>query len=84
MKIYVVQVLYDVSNSFTGLDDTKIKLFLDKDKAIEYFKNKIEKLKNDFEDPEDYNEYIDMENLTFSINDEADYYSGRILEKELE
>lgn len=88
MKVYIVKIFNDIENNYQGIDDVdltpckdietaKTVLSNELDDTLKYFK---ERYKQDIENLE-YN-YPDN-HLSFSVNNDKDYITGAIEEKEV-
>ena len=85
-KVYVVQVLHDINSIYNGLDDTRITVCNDYDAACEKLNMEFQSALEYFKicDEIDSGEYniIEIDNY-FSVDDDCNYISGRILEMEV-
>lgn len=85
MKVYVVQCLIDIHNKYSAMDDTEIYIYNDLEIAKLKLFEKYEEKKTllDFLGYSDEEDQYDIVPNSFFLTDGQDYYSGRIIEKEV-
>ena len=87
MKIYILKTLTDIHNNYGGLDDVRVTVFTDVNKAQEEMKHFYESTKKYFIEEREYEEYelnMSYEDYSCYINNDNDYYSAEIVEDYLE
>ena len=85
MKVWITKKYYDIENNFEGIDDTHIKIYDSKPKALAAFLIEANSINNYFlrhEDSLDNCEIEQEENL-YHVNNGRDYITLKLEEMEI-